>query len=293
MKVDPIFSIILPTFNRENFIKRAIDSVLAQVFTDFELIIIDDGSTDNTDKVVCEYDDPRVKYFYKQNEERNIARNFGITIAKGQYICFLDSDDYLLPNHLEVARILCRDVSSWGYIGNLTWSYEVGNNVDAIRKNLIKENPFAINGVIISRELLTDIRFIESRNLLVSEDHYLWLLLAARYPMQYSSAVTYFVDNHVDRSLRNIDKEKLVEGINLLIENLSKDFYFMDFYKNDAQLYFACKFTFLALIANQNHDWHLALKSLTMALKKDFRVLQTKRFWASLKNLTLGWLKFK
>jgi glycosyltransferase involved in cell wall biosynthesis len=102
VKENPYFSIILPTYNRAAFIGKAIDSVLTQTFKDFELIMIDDGSTDNTKEVVSKYSDERIAYYYQENQERSVARNNGISKVKGQYICFLDSDDYYLPNHLGV-----------------------------------------------------------------------------------------------------------------------------------------------------------------------------------------------
>jgi glycosyltransferase involved in cell wall biosynthesis len=98
----PFFSVIIPTYNRSHAIKNAVDSVLKQTFHDFEIIIIDDASTDHTKEVVEVIDDYRVHYILNQtNQERCISRNIGISKAKGEYICFLDSDDYHLPEHLE------------------------------------------------------------------------------------------------------------------------------------------------------------------------------------------------
>lgn len=97
----PFFSIILPAYNRANWLKFSIKSVLNQSFTDFELIIIDDGSTDETKNVVASFKDERIRYVYQENQERCIARNNGIILAQGNFICFLDSDDRYLPWHLE------------------------------------------------------------------------------------------------------------------------------------------------------------------------------------------------
>jgi glycosyltransferase involved in cell wall biosynthesis len=97
------FSVIIPTYNREKFILPAIESVLNQMFTDFELIIIDDASTDNTEQIVTSIADSRIVYVKNSiNLERCTSRNIGIQRAVGQYICFLDSDDLYMPNHLEV-----------------------------------------------------------------------------------------------------------------------------------------------------------------------------------------------
>lgn len=89
----PNVSVIIPTYNREILIKDAINSVLVQTFQDFEIVVIDDGSTDNTKNVVESYNDSRIKYFYQQNAGLNAARNAGIRESCGKYIAYLDSDD--------------------------------------------------------------------------------------------------------------------------------------------------------------------------------------------------------
>ncbi len=99
--MEPKFSIILPTYNRSHLISTAIASVIAQSVTDWELIIIDDGSTDNTKEVVFSFKDPRIMYGFQENKGRSIARNAGLHIARGTWICFLDSDDWYLEDHLE------------------------------------------------------------------------------------------------------------------------------------------------------------------------------------------------
>lgn len=98
----PLFSIILTTYNRSQFLPRAIHSVLQQTFNDFELIIIDDHSTDNTPQVVAEFNDNRMTYIQQDhNQGVSTARNTGIKQAKGEYLCFLDDDDEYLPEFLQ------------------------------------------------------------------------------------------------------------------------------------------------------------------------------------------------
>ena len=108
----PLFSIILPTFNRGHLIKRALDSVFAQSFTDFELIIVDDGSVDDTFLIVqpLVLADHRLRYHYAQNRGLAMARNLGISMSNGHWITFIDSDDEFLPDHLASrARYLRED----------------------------------------------------------------------------------------------------------------------------------------------------------------------------------------
>ncbi|NJR15065.1 MAG: glycosyltransferase [Calothrix sp. CSU_2_0] len=95
----PKISVIIPTYNRSHLIKDAIESVLNQTYQDFELIIIDDGSTDNTKEVLAEYGE-RLQYIYQENQGRSAARNHGLNLAKGEYIAFLDSDDVWFPDKL-------------------------------------------------------------------------------------------------------------------------------------------------------------------------------------------------
>ncbi len=92
---------IIPTHNRAALVTEAINSVLAQTFQDFELIVVDDGSTDNTRDVLKRYTDNRIHYIYQENQRRSEAQNTGIKAASGEYIAFLDDDDLWLPHKLE------------------------------------------------------------------------------------------------------------------------------------------------------------------------------------------------
>src|SRR5690348_1065740 len=99
----PVVSVILPTYNRASLISRAIRSVLNQTFTDWELLIVDDGSTDATEQLIRSRSaDSRIRYMkLPQNVGMCNARNHGIALARGEFIAFLDSDDEWLPTKLE------------------------------------------------------------------------------------------------------------------------------------------------------------------------------------------------
>lgn len=96
------FSVIIPLYNKENFIESTLKSVLHQSFGDFEVLIINDGSTDKSEEKVLNFKDDRIHYFYKENEGVSAARNFGIEKAKSNYITFIDADDYWYPDFLQV-----------------------------------------------------------------------------------------------------------------------------------------------------------------------------------------------
>lgn len=132
MSNKPTYSIIVPTYNRENLLKRAIDSILSQTFRDFELIIIDDGSTDNTKEVVETYKDDRIIYIYKENGGINSARNRGLKVARGEYIAFCDSDDDWLPEKLEKHMKKYQEDSEIKVVYELTGIVEKENGEEKI-----------------------------------------------------------------------------------------------------------------------------------------------------------------
>jgi glycosyltransferase involved in cell wall biosynthesis len=96
----PTFTVVIPTYNRARLLPRSLTSVLRQTLRDFELIVVDDGSTDDTRHVVGAFADARVRYIYQPNQGRSAARNTGIGLARGDWITFLDSDDEALPGWL-------------------------------------------------------------------------------------------------------------------------------------------------------------------------------------------------
>ena len=96
-----LLSVIVPVYNVEQYLSKCIDSILNQEFKDFELILIDDGSSDNSGKICDEYviHNDKVKVYHQINGRVSSARNKGLNEAQGDYICFIDADDYILPNY--------------------------------------------------------------------------------------------------------------------------------------------------------------------------------------------------
>lgn len=100
--MDNMVSIVVPVYNVEKYLKECVESILLQSYTNFELILVDDGSTDNSGKICDSYrNNTKVKVIHKQNAGLGLARNTGIEEAKGKYVTFIDSDDYWFPNALE------------------------------------------------------------------------------------------------------------------------------------------------------------------------------------------------
>ena len=94
-------SVIVPIYNSEKYLKRCIDSLVNQTLTEMEFILINDGSTDGSDSIINSYSDSRIKYFKRSNHGIGATRNFGIEHSSGDFIGFLDSDDYVEPDMFE------------------------------------------------------------------------------------------------------------------------------------------------------------------------------------------------
>ncbi len=105
---NPVISVVIPAYNHERFIGKAIDSVLDQTLDDFELIIVDDGSTDNTAGVIKQYDDPRISYTWQENQDAFNTINRGMEMATGKYISILNSDDIYTTDRLQKALEHCQ-----------------------------------------------------------------------------------------------------------------------------------------------------------------------------------------
>jgi len=215
----PEFSIICPVYNREHLIQNAIQSVLNQIFIDWELIVVDDGSTDNSKFIVEKYlTDIRIKYFYQHNQGPSIARNFGIQKAKGNFICFLDSDDLYFENHLNVFNdaiyasfykdeILC---SKWTInnkgkskrFKNLNLETSLYSNII----DLVLHNDISINnlcfpiGVFNKHKFEGKYKFFEDTHLLVR------ILLNTNFIVL--NNVTVSINNHSQRGTYTIYNEK-------------------------------------------------------------------------------------
>ena len=116
--LEPMFSVVIPTFNRARYLPLAVDSVLRQQFGDFEIIVVDDGSTDETSKVAATYGD-RIKYLRQENRGVSAARNAGVAASHGRWVAYLDSDDEWLEGYLQRQQeLISRHPSAVGVILN-------------------------------------------------------------------------------------------------------------------------------------------------------------------------------
>lgn len=202
------FSIILPTYNRANLISKAINSVVYQTYQNWELIVVDDGSKDNTKDIVekFEKEDNRIIYLYQKNKERSAARNNGIQNSNGEFICFLDSDDLYHKTHLkEFEKLIIKNKFQKGlYFSGLSYGkycneqeeYNLlySNNIEFVLINTIG-TPRAC----IPKELLKENLFNE--NIRISEDKELWVRILKNNPLFFHRQKTFIEIEHNERSV--------------------------------------------------------------------------------------------
>jgi GT2 family glycosyltransferase len=189
--VSPVVSVVIPTFNRWPFVGEAVESVFAQSYSDFELIVVDDGSTDETQKELAKFRS-RLRLFVKAREGVAAARNFGVRRAVGRYVAFLDSDDLWRPKKLEMqtafmekkpAVQICQTEEIWirhGVRVNPKSKHQKpSGDIFARSLELCLVSPSA---VMMTKELFSRFGGFDER-FPVCEDYDLWLRIAVEHPV--------------------------------------------------------------------------------------------------------------
>lgn len=187
----PKVSVIITTYNSMPYLPDTLNSVLQQTFTDLEVIIVDDGSTDQTTAWAAQVDDPRVTLVSQSNQGVSVARNTGINHAQGEYIAFLDGDDLWLTNKLEQQVELLDRHSHIGLVhtwlalmdeqGLLTGRIMATQVEGKVWQQIIENNMVACSAAMVRRVCLTTVGIFEP-SLRVAEDWDLWIRIAASYP---------------------------------------------------------------------------------------------------------------
>ncbi|HAP69909.1 MAG TPA: hypothetical protein DCR04_09335 [Flavobacteriales bacterium] len=228
----PFFSVIIPTYNRARSIVEAVESVLSQSFSDFELFVIDDGSTDNTGELLkpIAKRDSRFKYVYQENAERSAARNHGIELSKGRYICFLDSDDVYLREHLEKFHQTIEQ-------NNFPKAFFIGNSLSEVNGKLVKDPPyitqtndpielflkisFCSQQVSLHSDILKEFKYDTS--IRIGEDQELWSRIIRHYPVIRSNQYTIVLRDLGDRTVNSMDVNAFKANLTLRKKIIAQD----------------------------------------------------------------------
>ncbi len=176
----PLLSVLMPVFNSEKFVKKAIESVLSQTFTGFEFLILDDGSTDNSNKIIKSFKDERIKILENKNNKGIIfSRNRLLAEAKGEFLAFLDSDDIALKKRFELQIKYFKENPNVGLLGSSAKIIDEKDKVIAkwkqkqksenLKIRMLFHNPFVNSSVMFRKSVCENINFQE--NHLLSEDY--------------------------------------------------------------------------------------------------------------------------
>ena len=179
----PPISVVMPAYNAERTLKESVHSVLSQTYENFELIIVENGSTDNTKKLLKTFQDSRIRAFYlSENKGASYARNYAIRQAAGEWVAFLDSDDLWTREKLE-KQVSFMERNDWPLL-SFTGSSFIKNNGDSLNyilhvpstvcyEELLKQNVVSCSSVIARRDILLDHPFPEEK--VIHEDFAVWL----------------------------------------------------------------------------------------------------------------------
>ncbi len=293
MKNSTFFSIIIPTYNRGDFIFKTIESLLSQKYTNYEIIIVDDGSTDNTEEIVKNYLSDNIFYFKKTNGERAAARNFGTIKARGEYVNFFDSDDLATDIHLMEASTIINN-NSYPEVFHLNYVVQdIDNNIlskgpiiSNFKNQIIDGNPFSCNGVFIRKDIALENPFNETRELSASEDYELWLRLASKYEILCSSTVSSIVIQHDNRSVTSMkDANRLIARFTTFIRLSSENASIKMFLGSRINYFKMRNFLLLSVELADNGFKKSACKFLFKACTLSSLFIVNRTFFAIIKRL--------
>lgn len=192
MSTVPKVSVIIPAYNNARFLQEAVESVFAQTYQDYEIIVIDDGSTDNTKEVLAPYLD-RIQYIYQPNRGASSARNTGIRHSHGDYIAFLDADDIWLPEKLRIQVEYLNNHPDTAMVYALALRVDVNGRASNHRNMLKRSLPcgdifnalffrdfITLSSVVIRKRILDAIGLFDE-SFTHAEDHELWLRIARQF----------------------------------------------------------------------------------------------------------------
>ncbi|WP_430466468.1 glycosyltransferase family 2 protein [Winogradskyella ouciana] len=211
MSYTPLVSIIIPTFNRCQYIGEALDSIIAQTYTNWECIVVDDGSTDNTAAILKEYcnRDSRIQYLVRPDnfpKGSNGSRNYGVTISKGELIAFNDDDDFWLPNKLELQVPIFKQHPEAGLVtGHIEYVNEKGErsgrvikqkgNHGKVFKDILLKNRMSMITPVLRRKVFDKVGFFNT-DFKIFEDWEFWRRVAYYYPFYSIDKVLACVRKH-------------------------------------------------------------------------------------------------
>jgi glycosyltransferase involved in cell wall biosynthesis len=285
----PFFSVVIPTYNRGGLIVKTLDSVFSQTYRDYEVVVVDDCSTDDTGLVLEPYvARGEIKYVrHERNYERARARNTGMESAAGEYVTFLDSDDLMYPNNLEDAARYVEanpEVKLFHNLyelvderGRVLCRYDFPPLDDPVRA-ITGGNFLSSVGVFIHRDIYAGYRFDPAPVLTGSEDWEFWLRVVADHKPGRIDKVNNGVVHHADRATNSLELDRLLECYAYLTNKVASDPHLKSVYGKRLKRLEAGALLYTSTVANLKCRHGEALRLLLRAASLDLRLAASVSF---------------
>ncbi len=295
----PFFSVVIPTYNRADFIVKTLRSVLAQTYAHFEVIIVDNCSTDNTEELLQPFlASSQVRFFRQErNYERAVSRNKGMSLATGDFVTLLDSDDLMYPSNLADAAAYANAHPDMKCFYNLCEFVDTNGtavyrakppSLDDQWKAITRGNFMACIGDFIHREIYTRYAFDTRPSMIGGEDWDFWLRVLADYKVGRIERVNSGIVQHGGRSVSNQDLASLRVGHQLLAEKLEHDPHLRAIYGAHLKRFKATTLVYLAILANTGAIYRTTLSYLRRAVAEDWSVVTSPQFLRVLQLALFG-----
>ncbi|MDT0559239.1 glycosyltransferase family 2 protein [Ichthyenterobacterium sp. W332] len=237
----PYFSVIIPLYNKENYISETLNSVLSQTFSNFEIIIINDGSTDLSASIVSDFNDSRILLYTIENSGVSMARNYGVTKANSNLIAFLDADDLWLPHHLEDLKLLYEEFPKCGLYAKAYVSRQNENDIKSHYNGITNNTHW--KGVLTdyfnssmhnsiahtSSVVIPKYIFLKANGFneyyTSGEDIDLWIRLALKHPVAFNNTISsiYTINNDDSITSSKLTERSFMDLDAYLVEEKSNE----------------------------------------------------------------------
>lgn len=305
MESSPYFSIVIPTYNRAGFILNTLDTVFSQKYTNYEVIVVDNCSTDNTLEILQPLiDEGKIKFIqHDKNYERAKSRNTGMQNARGQYLTFLDSDDFMYPDNLLDAYNYSLGNPENKIFHNLyelvnekkeqVYSYDFQKLTNPL-KQIAEGNFLSCIGVFIHKDVYTSVFWDETPELTGSEDYEFWLRVIGDFPkLGRIEKINNGILDHPQRTVNTLQIGQAEKRFSYFINKLEQE----DSYKKNYTQYLgkikSTLYIFLAGMAKDAHDFATTKKYKKKAFQADKSIIFRKNYQSITFHLLTQKLKKK
>ena len=289
MKKEILFSIIVPTYNRPELLKRSLEYILKSTYENYEVIVVNDGGGEESETVVNEFNSDKLQYFWKKNEQKGIAKNFGFSHAKGDYVLSFDDDDLMYKDFLGIAY---ENIVANNYPDLYYQSYEIVDldqkyvstpePIDNMIIDIFSGNPFSNNGMFIKREICELPLYLPRKDFTLSADWLLWIKMLSKYDCVVNNEVTHGVTVHPERGSASANVAQYENNLNIFESELKTNKWGTPSELKRAIGYYN---TYVALFLTLGNEKQKGMKYLLRGIAISPKEIFSRRFLAIIKHM--------